>query len=314
MPGIPRLKDPNLLVGFDTADDAGVFKLTPECALVQTADFFTPIVDDPYDFGSIAAANALSDIYAMGAVPVFALNIAGFPSTRLSPEVLQQILKGAADKAAEAGISILGGHTVDDLEPKFGMVVTGTVNPARVVRNSTARPGDVLVLTKKIGTGILATALKRGLLDAVTLEAVTRSMAALNRQTAEIMMKYPVNACTDVTGFGLLGHLAEMTSASQVEAEVDAMAVPLLPRVEEFAAAGIIPGGSQANLRYLSGKVDWQEVSEVRRIILCDAQTSGGLLIAVPEQFAAQMAQEMEAVAIGRIVGEGQGRIKVTGR
>jgi selenium donor protein len=317
MAGLPVRKDTQVLVGPETFDDAAVYKISDELAIVQTVDFFTPVVDDPYDFGRIAAANALSDIYAMGATPLFALNIAGFPSTRLPHEVLQQILQGAADVAAEAGVSILGGHTVDDLEPKFGMAVTGMVHPDKILRNSTARPGDVLVLTKPLGTGILATALKRGLLDLMALKVLTDTMATLNKAAAEIMAKYPVSACTDVTGFGLLGHLFEMASASKVDAEVDAMAVPLLPRVEEFAAAGIVPGGSQANLDYVSGHVDWQDgISAIRRIILCDAQTSGGLLIAVPEPYAAEMAAEMKtagltAVAIGRIVSAGSGRVGV---
>jgi len=317
MAGLPVRKDAQVLVGPETFDDAAVYKISDELAIVQTVDFFTPVVDDPYDFGRIAAANALSDIYAMGATPLFALNIAGFPSTRLPHEVLQQILQGAADVAAEAGVSILGGHTVDDLEPKFGMAVTGMVHPDKILRNSKARPGDVLLLTKAVGTGILATALKRGLLDPTALKVLTDTMAALNKAAAEIMAKYPVSACTDVTGFGLLGHLFEMASASRVDAEVDAMAVPLLTQVEEFAAAGIIPGGSQANLDYVSGHVDWQDgISAIRRIILCDAQTSGGLLIAVPEPYAAQMAAEMKtagltAVAIGRTVSAGSGRVKV---
>jgi cysteine desulfurase NifS/selenium donor protein len=314
MAGLPYRPDKNVLIGPETFDDAAVYRISRDMAVVQTVDFFTPVVDDPYDFGRIAAANALSDIYAMGARPLFALNIAGFPGTRLPQEVLQKILLGASDKAAEAGISILGGHTTDDPEPKFGMAVTGTVHPDKVLKNSTAQPGDMLLLTKPIGTGILATALKRGLLDEETRKVMTETMAALNREAAEIMAGYPVSACTDITGFGLLGHLFEMTSASGVEAEVYASAVPLLPRVEELAAAGIVPGGSRANLDHVSPHIDWQDgISAIRRIILCDAQTSGGLLIAVAEEHAAKLAKDANAKVIGKITA-GKGRLRVVSR
>ena len=312
---LPQLSNPNVLVGPETFDDAAVYTLNPETAIVQTVDFFTPVVDDPYDFGRIAAANSLSDIYAMGATPLFALNIAGFPSTRLPYEVLQRILQGAADKAAEAGIPILGGHTIDDLEPKFGMAVTGMLHPDKILKNSTARPGDVLILTKPIGTGILATALKRGLLDGETSKILAETMATLNKKAADIMAGYPVSACTDVTGFGLLGHLSEMTSHSQVEAEVYASEIPLLPRVESLAAAGIVPGGSLANLDYISDKITWgDDISAIRKVILCDAQTSGGLLIAVPENYAVKLAEETGAAAIGRITSIGSGGISVVSR
>ncbi len=320
MADMPVIKDARILVGTETFDDAAVYQVSEDLAIVQTVDFFTPVVDDPYDFGRIAAANALSDIYAMGATPRFALNIAAFPSTRLSPDVLRQILQGASAIAQEAGIPILGGHTVDDLEPKFGMAVTGQVHPSKIIRNSTARPGDVLVLTKAIGTGILATALKRGLLDEVIIRSLTETMATLNKGAADIMASYPVNACTDVTGFGLLGHLVEMTTGSSVEAEVDAKAVPLLPHVEEFAASGILPGGTQANLQHFSRHIDWaDDIPAMRRSILCDAQTSGGLLIALPEKKATKMLTEMrsagiEAVAIGNIIGPGSGRVRVVSR
>jgi cysteine desulfurase NifS/selenium donor protein len=315
MSNMPVLPDRNTLVGPETYDDASVYRISREMAIVQTVDFFTPVVDDPYDFGRIAAANSLSDIYAMGARPAFALNIAGFPGNRLPLDTLQKILEGASDKASEAGIAILGGHTVDDLEPKFGMAVTGFVHPDKVVRNSTAKPGDTLLLTKPIGTGILATALKRGLLDVGTIRIFTETMATLNKEAARAMEKYPVNACTDVTGFGLLGHLIEMTSASGVEAEVDAGKVPLLPRVEEFAAAGVIPGGSLANMDHVSDHVEWHSgIPAVSRIILCDAQTSGGLLISVPNEYAVEMAAEMGASAIGRVVGKGIGRVTVVSR
>jgi selenium donor protein len=318
MADLPFNPSPDVLVGPDTFDDAAVYKINDEVAIVQTVDFFTPVLDDPYDFGRVAAANSLSDIYAMGASPHFALNIAGFPSTRLPMEVFQQILKGASDVAEEAGISILGGHTVDDLEPKFGMAVTGLIHPDRILRNSTAKAGDVLLLTKPIGTGILATALKRGLLDEETTQILTETMATLNRKAAEIMLRFPVSACTDVTGFGLLGHLHEMTSGSMVNAELHAKAVPLLARVEEFAAAGIMPGGSIANLDFVSEKVNWGDgISFIRKSILSDAQTSGGLLISVPESVVDEMASLMRAegiavAAIGKVIGKGTGQITVT--
>ncbi|HFE53924.1 MAG TPA: selenide, water dikinase SelD, partial [Bacteroidetes bacterium] len=235
---MPATGDPRVLVGTETADDAAVYKLDERTALVQTVDFFTPVVDDPYQFGAIAAANSLSDVYAMGGRPLFALNVVGFPSNRLPTSVLERILEGARDKTAEAGISIVGGHTVDDTEPKFGLAVTGVVDPNRILTNSGAQVGDGLVLTKAIGTGVLATALKRGLLDRDVEERLITTMASLNRVAAETAQGYNIHACTDVTGFGLLGHLYEMARASGVNVEVEANAVPLLPGAAELAAAG----------------------------------------------------------------------------
>jgi cysteine desulfurase len=314
---MPAVFDKNVLVGTATSDDAAVYKITEELAIVQTVDFFTPIVDDPYDFGAIAAANALSDIYAMGAKPLFALNIVGFPSNRLPMQVLKDILKGASDKATEAGIPILGGHTVEDTEPKFGMVVTGQVHPEKVLTNAGAKPGDLLILTKPIGTGIISTAVKRGLAGEETALAAREIMATLNASAAKAMENFPVNACTDVTGFGLLGHLKEMLEASAVNASIQAGQVPLIPGTKELAMSGAIPGGTKNNLEFVSKLVDWSEtIPEVLKLIFCDAQTSGGLLISLPENqaeiFLKNLKQnQVTGTVIGRITEKGEGRIKV---
>jgi cysteine desulfurase NifS/selenium donor protein len=282
---LPVVFDKNVLIGAGNADDAAVYKINDETAIVQTVDFFTPVVDDPYYFGAIAAANALSDVYAMGAKPLFALNIVGFPDNRLPMQVLKDILKGASDKAAEAGISILGGHTVEDTEPKFGMVVTGAVHPDKVLSNEKAKPGDVLILTKPIGTGIVSTAVKNGLADRKTADKARDIMAALNAKAAEVMQNFDVSTCTDVTGFGLIGHLKEIVEASKVGAEIYADKVPLIEGVYDLALAGSIPGGTKNNLDFVSKITTWSDdVSELMQLIICDAQTSGGLLIAIPEE------------------------------
>jgi len=284
---LPPVFDKNVLIGAGTSDDAAVYRINETTAIVQTVDFFTPVVDDPWYFGAIAAANALSDIYAMGARPLFALNIVGFPDNRLPMQVLKDILRGASDKAAEAGISILGGHTVEDTEPKFGMVVTGVVHPEKVVSNASAKPGDAIILTKPIGTGIISTAVKRGLAKDKTALLARDTMATLNADAAKIMELFPVNACTDVTGFGLLGHMKEMVEGSGVEVRINASAVPVIEDVYELAAAGAIPGGTRNNLDFVSKVVEWDvNLPEITRLILCDAQTSGGLLISIPQQFA----------------------------
>lgn len=315
---LPIPVDPRILVGTDHSDDAAVFKLSDDLALVQTLDFFTPIVDDPYQFGAIAAANALSDIYAMGAKPIFGLNIVGFPTNRLPLSVLHSILKGAADKAHEAGIYILGGHSVDDTEPKYGMVVSGIVHPDKTLSNDKARPGDVLILTKPIGTGILATALKRGLIETETKDRLVEAMLGLNRKASECMLKFDVSACTDITGFGLLGHLKELTEGSQVDAEIYANKIPLLPETENMAAAGVIPGGTKDNRAFVDHCVQFDPaISETWQYILCDAQTSGGLLISVPEKDAEALLSELHsegikvACVVGRITGKGIGKIRI---
>jgi cysteine desulfurase len=305
---LPPVFDKNVLIGANTSDDAAVYLINKETAIVQTVDFFTPVVDDPYYFGAIAAANALSDIYAMGAKPLFALNIVGFPDNRLPMQVLKDILRGASDKAAEAGISVLGGHTVEDTEPKFGMVVTGVVHPEKVISNGGAKPGDVLVLTKPIGTGIISTAVKRGLAGEQTAIAAREVMAALNNKAARLMEDFPVNACTDVTGFGLLGHLKEMVEASQIQVDLKAGDVPLIEGVYELAAAGAIPGGTRNNFDFVSRVVQWNDsIPEITRMILCDAQTSGGLLISLPaahaENFIIRLAEkhQIKSAIIGQV-------------
>ncbi len=305
---------PEVLVGTETSDDATVYKLSPETALVQTLDFFTPIVDDPYDFGAIAAANALSDIYAMGAKPLFALSIAGFPEKPLPLSVLEEILKGAQDKAAEAGIAILGGHTIEDPEPKYGMVVSGIVHPDKIVKNKGAKPGDILVLTKPLGTGILSTAIKRGLVDESLQKEVVTLMSSLNKTAAGHMLNYPVSACTDVTGFGLLGHLKEMTTASGCDAELHFEKVPFLREVKNLATAGIVPGGTFNNLEFVKPFVDFGAHPRTHQLLLCDAQTSGGLLIAMEAGAAENYLREdglTDAVIIGRFTKKGKGQIHV---
>jgi len=318
---IPRIADPALLVGTETSDDAAVYRLTPELAVVETLDFFTPIVDDPRAFGAIAAANALSDIYAMGARPLFALNIVGFPVRRLPIDVLREILAGATDVAARAGIPIVGGHSVEDTEPKFGWAVTGVIDPNKVLANNTARAGDSLILTKPIGTGILATAAKRGAADQAAIARGTEVMTSLNRAAAEAMAKHPVHACTDVTGFGLIGHLCEMTTGSGVNGEIWADAVPILAGTADLAQAGIVPGGTRENLDHAEMRVSWEpDISPIERLILCDAQTSGGLLISVPPGADAELLAELhragvpEASRIGRLTRAGEGIVAVKRR
>ncbi|WP_438268351.1 selenide, water dikinase SelD [Maribellus luteus] len=309
--------DKNVLVGTETSDDAAVYRISDDLAVVQTLDFFTPVVDDPYDFGAIAAANALSDIYAMGAKPVFALNIVGFPEDTLPMETLEQILKGAQDKAAEAGIPVLGGHTVEDPEPKFGMVVTGTIHPSEILKNTGAQPGDQLVLTKPLGTGILSTGIKRGMVEDQTRELVSRQMMSLNKTAADVMKKYPVHACTDVTGFGLMGHLKEMTSGSECNARVWYDKVPFLPEVKNLAVAGVIPGGSHNNLSFVSEFVDFGKLPRTDQLLLCDAQTSGGLLIALPAAEAEKLVIDLkesgvsDACIIGEFMAKGKGIVTV---
>ena len=273
-----------MVVGFDGADDAAVVRLDDGKLIVQTLDFFTPIVDDPYDFGQIAAANALSDIYAMGGTPLYALNIVGFPINDLPKETLTAILQGGADKAKEAGIPIVGGHSVDDKEPKYGMVVTGEVQENHLVRNSSAKPGDALILTKPLGTGIIATAIKKGKASEESITAATKSMATLNKAAADAVKNVDIHAATDVTGYGLLGHLLEMCKASGVSAEVNFSSLEFLPGVRELAEAGIIPGGTKRNLEYVkdSAKFD-SSLSETDQLLAADAQTSGGLLVSLPE-------------------------------
>lgn len=277
-------KDPDLLVGTDSPDDGAVYKLSDEVALVQTLDFFTPIVDDPYMFGQIAAANALSDVYAMGGKPITALNIVGFPIKKLDPTILTKILHGAAAKVKEAGANIVGGHSIDDNEPKFGLSVTGVVHPDKIFKNCGARPGDVLILTKPIGVGIQTTAIKRDKLTAEQINAVSDVMAELNKHAAESLASFSPTAVTDVTGFGLLGHAFEMANGSDVSFVIEKEKVPVLTGTEELAHAGIIPGGTKANHSWLKNNVNYADtISETEQYILCDAITSGGLLISISQ-------------------------------
>jgi len=300
--------NPDILVGTDTSDDAAVYRLDDRTAIVQTVDFFTPVVDDPFQFGVIAAVNSLSDIYAMGAKPLFALNIVGFPSNRLPMSVLEEILRGAQSVADDAGISIIGGHTVDDTEPKYGLTVTGVVDPHKVVTNRTAKEGDVLILTKPIGTGILSTAMKQNLLEPGQAEVLVKTMATLNKAAAEAMQSIGVSACTDITGFGLLGHLMEMMNGSNTSAGIEADKIPLLPGVMELATSGVIPGGTRDNLAFTAPFVHYDAtISTTRRLILNDAQTSGGLLISVPQDRAEMLLDLLKergvesGVVIGRV-------------
>ena len=298
---LPRQHNPAILISHETSDDAAVYQIDENTAIVQTVDFIPPVVDDPYMYGAIAAANAISDIYAMGAKPLFALSIVGFPDRKLPLEALQEILRGASDKAAEAGIQIIGGHSIEDAEPKFGLVVTGLVHPGKILRNSTAKSGDALILTKPLGTGIITTAIKRGLADIHTIENVMNLMAELNDKPVDIMTGYPVNACTDVTGFGLLGHLKEMVTGAGVRAIIRADDVPVLEAAWEYAAAGAIPGGTRNNLEYVKKMIAWNnETPELMKFILADAQTSGGLLVSLPEAHAWEMLSRLHAAGVIR--------------
>ncbi len=295
---LPRLPNANVLVGYDTSDDAGVYRLTPEIALVQTVDFFTPIVDDPYTFGAITAANALSDVYAMGGKPISALSILAWPADG-DPEDLEAILRGGADKIHEAGAAILGGHSINDAELKFGYAVTGTVHPDRIWTNAGAREGDALVMTKRIGTGVIATALKRGIAGDGDVAASTESMTLLNRAACEAALQFDVHGCTDVTGFGLLGHARELACGSGVTVEIEQAAVRYLPGAEEYARAGAVPTGLKNNREFVMPYVEAaSEVSD----LLFDPQTSGGLLISLPEADAERLVLTYPAAyRVGRV-------------
>jgi selenide,water dikinase len=316
---VPTLTDPRILVDASTRDDAAVYRLTADRAIVATVDFFTPIVDDAYDFGRIAAANAFSDVYAMGGTPLLALNLVGWPRDKLPYELLGDVLRGGADVAREAGAFVLGGHSVDDPEPKYGMVAIGEVHPDRIVTLAGAQAGDALVLTKPIGTGVLTTALKRDLASAADLAPAVKSMATLNAGAARAMLASGAHAATDVTGFGLLGHLHNILVASGKSAAIDAGAVPLLPKAAELAERGAVPGGTNRNREALSPHVSFDPaVPEPVRTLLFDAQTSGGLLIAVPpdrvESLMAALEREATPAAarIGRITAGTPGAIQVT--
>jgi selenide,water dikinase len=310
--------DGNVLVGLDRADDAGVYKISDELALIQTVDFFTPIVDDPYWFGQIAAANALSDVYAMGGIPKTAMNLVAFPVKDMDLSVLRAVIQGGIDKLVEAETVLIGGHSIEDKELKYGLSVTGFVHPSRVLTKQNLQPGDGLVLTKPLGTGIVNTAIKAGMVSTDLTESVTRLMAALNRIAAETMARFDVHACTDVTGFGLLGHLAEMVHGSGCSARVFAERIPVIEDALTFAAMGLIPAGAYKNREFRKGMIETADgVARERQDILFDPQTSGGLLICVPEALAEDLVAALkdaglgDAAKIGEIVDAPAEKIRV---
>ena len=309
---------PDLLVGTEHGDDAAVYRLADKTAIVVTVDFITPITDDPYEFGLVAAANSLSDVYAMGGKPLVALNVVGFPS-ELAVEMLGNVLRGGYDKATEAGCLIVGGHTVDDQEPKYGLSVVGLVEPGKEVSNSNAKLGDALVLTKPIGTGIITTGCKQGITPDAILKQAVDTMAELNKGASEAMMKVGVNSCTDITGFGLMGHLKGMVQGSGTGARIRVADVPALAGVWELMEKGAVPGGTFRNMSSVEDFVNWDAgLTEKQRLLMCDAQTSGGLLISVPKAKLDQLLSELDAsgvqtkAVVGEITEENSGRITVS--
>ena len=280
---LPKFSDNNLIVGIETSDDAAVYKVTDDVAMIQTVDFFTPIVDDPYMFGQIAAANALSDVYAMGGIPKVALNIVGFPNC-LDPEILGEILRGGADKVKEAGAVLVGGHSVQDDEPKYGLCVSGFIHPDKLFKNFGCKPGDVLILTKQIGSGIVNTAVKAEMASDAAIKETQTVMASLNKKGKEAADGFPISACTDITGFGLLGHCCEMAEASDVTFELHVDDIAFMEGAKEYASMGLIPGGAYNNEDHFGHLIDTSEVEEVYKDMLYDPQTSGGLIFSVPEE------------------------------
>lgn len=311
--------DPNLIVGLDRADDAGVYKVTDDIAIIQTVDFFTPIVDDPYWFGQIAAANALSDVYAMGGVPKTAMNLVAFPLKDMDISILRQIIQGGLDKMKEAGVVLVGGHSVEDKELKYGLSVTGFIHPDRVLTKKNFKAGDRLILTKPLGTGIINTAIKGGLASEEIIEFVTGLMATLNRDAAEIMNDYLVHACTDITGFGLLGHLAEMVVDSNYGIEIWSEKIPVIPKALEYAGIGLVPAGAYKNREFRESMIDFAaSVDRLIQDILFDPQTSGGLLICVEKESADDMVKNLkinginDAAVIGEVLPRPEGRIIIS--
>lgn len=290
---LPKFKNDKLIVGLETSDDACVYKINDELAMIQTVDFFTPVVDDPYTFGQIAAANSLSDIYAMGGEPALALNIVAFPNC-LSPDIMAEILKGGASKVMEAEATVAGGHSVEDDEPKYGMCVTGFIKPDKVFKNYGAKPGDVLILTKPVGTGIINTAYKAGLCSKESESEAIHVMASLNKNAKRVIENYPISCCTDVTGFGLAGHSAEMAEASNITFIIDMKKVPVIGSVFEYAEMGLVPAGAYRNRSYFSNRVCFEGVEERYVDLAFDPQTSGGLLFAVNEKYTEQIIGELK--------------------
>jgi selenide,water dikinase len=299
---LPPIVDPNVLTASASRDDAAVYRIAPDRALVATLDFFTPIVDDPSDFGAIAAANSISDVYAVGARPLFALGITAFPREKLSTGLLEKIVAGGAAKMAEAGIAVVGGHSVDDPEPKFGYTVIGEVHPDRVVGHDGARAGDVLFLTKPLGSGLVTTAIKRGLCPPALERLAIEVMSTLNRRASEAMLAAGATAATDVTGYGLIGHLANLAGG----ADIDLRAVPFMDGVRDLAERDLFPDGSRRNHVAYRDQVDWGELAEIDQLMLCDAQTSGGLLVAIPKE----NSSGFPGVRIGTINGHGSIRVR----
>jgi selenide,water dikinase len=318
--GLEPPVDPDLLVGLDTSDDAAVYRLREDLAIVVTTDFFTPIVDDPFDWGRIAATNALSDVYAMGGVPLLALNLVAWPREGLAFELLARVLDGGAAVAREAGCIIAGGHSIDDAEPKYGLAVVGTVDPSAVLTNRGARAGDVLVLTKPIGLGVISTAVKRDVASAAQVAAAIAIMTALNSGARDAAVEVGVHAATDITGFGLLGHLRELCVASEVGAMVDPSSVPVIDGVRELLAAGMVAGGTQRNLAFVAPDVDFGPLDHEHQLLFADAQTSGGLLLAVaPDRVDALVAAcgrrgTLAAAVIGELTTDQPGRIRLEER
>jgi selenide,water dikinase len=317
--GLEFPTDSNLIVGLDRADDAGVYKITDDIAMIQTVDFFTPIVDDPYWFGQIAAANALSDVYAMGGVPKTAMNIVAFPVKQMEMSVLRQIIQGGLDKMKEAGVVLVGGHSVEDKELKYGLSVTGFVHPDHVLTKKALNVGDRLILTKPLGTGIINTAIKGGIASTEAIEFVTHLMATLNRDAAQVMKGFPVHACTDITGFGLIGHIAEMVVDSEFGISLWSEKIPIIPEALDYAAMGLVPAGAYNNRRFREGMVDISpSVKQAVLDILYDPQTSGGLLICVERESAGALVNELkkkgidDAAVIGEVLTEPKERIVVS--
>ena len=294
---LPKFKDDNLIVGLETSDDAAVYKITDDIAMIQTVDFFTPIVDDPYTFGQIAAANSLSDVYAMGGDPKLALNIIGFPNC-LDPSVMAEILNGGASKVAEAGATLAGGHSIEDDEPKYGLCVTGFVNPKKILKNYGAKPEDVLILTKQIGSGIVNTAIKADMASSLIIDEVVTVMTSLNKKAKEVIENYNVTSCTDITGFGLIGHGIEMAEGSNVTFEINVKDVPIIENVIEYAQMGLVPGGAYKNMNYFKGKVEYNNAEEAYIDLFFDPQTSGGLLFSVSESEAQNIIEDMKAIGM----------------
>jgi selenide,water dikinase len=316
--GLPLPKNPKVLVGLDTSDDAGVYQINDEVALVQTVDFFTPIVDDPFTFGQIAAANALSDVYAMGGTPLTGMNLVAFPIKTLSPSILKEILLGGLSKMKEAGVALVGGHSIEDPEIKYGLAVTGVVHPKKILTNAKAKIGDKLVLTKPLGTGIIATALKGKMASEEAVGKIVESMVTLNQTASEWMKKFGAHACTDITGFGFIGHALEMAIASRVGMIIQSKAVPIFQEAMEYAKLGLIPGGAYSNRDFFSCRVEVHpDVPDLLVNIFYDPQTSGGLLISLPSDKADKLAATLKKEGlihsniVGEVVEEPPGRIQI---